>query len=219
VKSTKADRIGAIAGDLCAVEDMFACKDLMARLGSKNIDARQRGSMIDPRWGRAAYLFNASIPGIDQMGGMGFLGNLLGQSTGLDTNAIQAILQGQQQQNQFALGKQGLGIQQQGLNLDQQQQQYLQQLGAMGFMNQNPWDMLNNYGNLVSGLTGQYGTGTGHQDTPYQGPSPFEAAIQGGIGGFSMGGGFGGLMGGGQQQQQPAPYSQAANNYFRPWGT
>ena len=45
---------------------MFALKDLMARLGSKNIDARQRGSMIDPRWGRAAYLFNASIPGIEQ---------------------------------------------------------------------------------------------------------------------------------------------------------
>jgi NADH-quinone oxidoreductase subunit G len=66
VRGTKPDRIGAIAGDLCAVEEMFALKDLMARLGSKNIDARQRGSMIDPRWGRAAYLFNASIPGIEQ---------------------------------------------------------------------------------------------------------------------------------------------------------
>lgn len=41
-------------------------KDLIARLGSKNVDARQRGSMIDPRWGRAAYLFNATIAGIDQ---------------------------------------------------------------------------------------------------------------------------------------------------------
>ncbi len=63
VRAARPDRIGAIAGDLCAVEEMFALKDLMARLGSRNIDARQRGSMIDPRWGRAAYLFNATIPG------------------------------------------------------------------------------------------------------------------------------------------------------------
>src|SRR5260221_665009 len=61
VKTTKPDRIGAIAGDLCAVEDMFACKDLMTRLGSQNIDARHAGSMLDPRCGRAAYIFNATI--------------------------------------------------------------------------------------------------------------------------------------------------------------
>jgi NADH-quinone oxidoreductase subunit G len=66
VKAARPDRIGAIAGDLCAVEEMFALKDLVARLGSRNVDARQRGSMIDPRWGRAAYLFNATIPGIEQ---------------------------------------------------------------------------------------------------------------------------------------------------------
>ena len=66
VKLAKPDRIGAIAGDLSAVEDMFALKDLLNQLGSKNYDARQRGSMIDPRWGRAAYLFNATIPGIDE---------------------------------------------------------------------------------------------------------------------------------------------------------
>src|SRR6185369_1430373 len=44
VKAAKPERIGAIAGDLCAVEDMFALKDLVARLGSRNYDARQRGS-------------------------------------------------------------------------------------------------------------------------------------------------------------------------------
>ena len=75
VKATKPDRIGAIAGDLCAVEDMFALKDLLTRLGSKNIDARQRGSMIDPRWGRAAYLFNASIPGIDDADALLIIGS------------------------------------------------------------------------------------------------------------------------------------------------
>ncbi|MET0443851.1 MAG: NADH-quinone oxidoreductase subunit NuoG, partial [Pseudorhodoplanes sp.] len=38
VKAAKPERIGAIAGDLCAVEDMFALKDLVARLGSRNYD-------------------------------------------------------------------------------------------------------------------------------------------------------------------------------------
>src|SRR6187431_1649409 len=48
VKATNAARIGAIAGDLASVEDMFALKDLMTRLGSKNIDARQDGAALDP---------------------------------------------------------------------------------------------------------------------------------------------------------------------------
>jgi NADH-quinone oxidoreductase subunit G len=66
VKASSGARIGAIAGDLCAAEDMFALKDLMTRVGSPNIDARQDGAAIDPKWGRASYLFNATIPGIDQ---------------------------------------------------------------------------------------------------------------------------------------------------------
>src|SRR5437763_2332586 len=41
VKGTAPDRIGAIAGDLCAVEEMFALKVLMEKLGSRNIDCRQ----------------------------------------------------------------------------------------------------------------------------------------------------------------------------------
>src|SRR6267154_47208 len=57
---------GAIAGDLAAVEEMFALKDLMTRLGSQNIDCRQEGEALDPKWGRASYLFNATIAGIEQ---------------------------------------------------------------------------------------------------------------------------------------------------------
>jgi len=59
-------RVGAIAGDLCGAEEMFALKDLMGRLGSVNIDARQDGAAVDPAWGRASYLFNATIAGIEQ---------------------------------------------------------------------------------------------------------------------------------------------------------
>jgi NADH-quinone oxidoreductase subunit G len=66
VKGTKGDRIGAIAGDFATVEEMFALKDLMGKLGSANIDCRQDGAALDPANGRASYLFNATIAGIDQ---------------------------------------------------------------------------------------------------------------------------------------------------------
>ena len=58
-------RVGALVGDLAAVEEIFALKDLMTRLGVSNLDCRQDGSALDPRWGRASYLFNATIAGIE----------------------------------------------------------------------------------------------------------------------------------------------------------
>ncbi len=66
IRVTKSARIGGIVGDLAGVEEMYALKDLLTRLGSKNIDARQDGSALDPAWGRAAYLFNATIAGIER---------------------------------------------------------------------------------------------------------------------------------------------------------
>src|SRR5438874_2129821 len=65
LKQTEPKRVGAIAGDLAAVEEMFAPKDLLTRLGTVNLDCRQDGAALDPRWGRATYLFNATIAGID----------------------------------------------------------------------------------------------------------------------------------------------------------
>jgi NADH-quinone oxidoreductase subunit G len=58
-------RIGAIAGDLSAVEEMFALKDLLAKFGSSNL-AVQGGDAFDPKAGRASYIFNPTIAGIDQ---------------------------------------------------------------------------------------------------------------------------------------------------------
>src|ERR1700761_5535340 len=58
-------RMGAIVGDLAAVEEIFALKELMTRLGVVNLDCRQDGLALDPAWGRASYLFNATIAGID----------------------------------------------------------------------------------------------------------------------------------------------------------
>ena len=65
VKAAKPEKIGAIAGDLAACEEMFALKDLMGKLGSANIDCRQDGSAFDPALGRASYLFNATLAGLE----------------------------------------------------------------------------------------------------------------------------------------------------------
>ncbi len=58
-------RIGAISGDLAAVEEMFALKELLAKAGSANL-AVQGGDAFDPRAGRASYIFNPTIAGIEQ---------------------------------------------------------------------------------------------------------------------------------------------------------
>ena len=58
-------RIGAIAGDLAAVEEMFALKQLLESLGSANL-AVQGGAAFDAGLGRASYLFNPTIAGIEQ---------------------------------------------------------------------------------------------------------------------------------------------------------
>jgi NADH-quinone oxidoreductase subunit G len=66
IKAAKPERIGAVAGDMATAEEMFALKDLLARLGSGNVECRQDGMQVDPAGGRSGYLFNASITGIDQ---------------------------------------------------------------------------------------------------------------------------------------------------------
>jgi len=67
-------RIGAIAGDLAAVEEMFALKDLLAKRGSVNL-AVQGGDAFDPNGGRAGYTFNPGIAGIDQADALLILGS------------------------------------------------------------------------------------------------------------------------------------------------
>jgi NADH-quinone oxidoreductase subunit G len=66
VKATAPSGVGAIIGDLATVEEMFALKVLFAKLGSPNIDCRQDGSKLHPKFGRASYLFNSTIAGVDQ---------------------------------------------------------------------------------------------------------------------------------------------------------
>jgi NADH-quinone oxidoreductase subunit G len=65
VAKTSGEKIGAIAGDLAAVEEMYALKLLMQSLGSPNLDCRQDGAALDPALGRASYVFNPTIEGIE----------------------------------------------------------------------------------------------------------------------------------------------------------
>ena len=58
-------RIGAIAGDLCDAESMLALKELMAALGSANLDGRADGARFDATR-REFYLFNTTIAGIEE---------------------------------------------------------------------------------------------------------------------------------------------------------
>src|SRR6202047_3112196 len=74
VKQTPPERIGAIAGDLCAVEEMFALQLLMQSLGAVSLDCRQDGAKLDPSLGRASYIFNPAIAGIAQADGLMSIG-------------------------------------------------------------------------------------------------------------------------------------------------
>ncbi|MFB9267890.1 NADH-quinone oxidoreductase subunit NuoG [Bradyrhizobium erythrophlei] len=67
-------RIGAIAGDLAAVEEMFALKELLAKFGSANL-AVQGGDAFDAKAGRGSYIFNPTIAGIDQADALLIIGS------------------------------------------------------------------------------------------------------------------------------------------------
>ena len=74
MKGVAAHRVGAIAGDLCSVEDMFALRTLMTSIGTPNLDCRQDGAKLDPAWGRASYTFGA-VEDIEQAGALLIVGS------------------------------------------------------------------------------------------------------------------------------------------------
>ncbi|VAW13817.1 NADH-ubiquinone oxidoreductase chain G, partial [hydrothermal vent metagenome] len=55
-------------------EEIYALKALMDALGSPNLDCRSDGSALDPKFGRASYLFNATIAGIEEADGIMIIG-------------------------------------------------------------------------------------------------------------------------------------------------
>jgi NADH-quinone oxidoreductase subunit G len=64
LKATPADQIAAIVGDLAAVEEVKALKDLMQGLSVRNLDCRQDGAKL-ARMPRQGYLFNSGFAGIE----------------------------------------------------------------------------------------------------------------------------------------------------------
>ncbi len=58
-------KIGAVAGDLADCESIVALKDLMGKLGSKNLECRQDGAQFDVSE-PSGYLFNTTIAGIEK---------------------------------------------------------------------------------------------------------------------------------------------------------
>ncbi len=74
IRGVAGRRIGAIAGDLAAVEEMFALKLLVESLGSANL-AVQGGGAFYPAAGRASYIFNPTIVGIEQADALLIIGS------------------------------------------------------------------------------------------------------------------------------------------------
>jgi NADH-quinone oxidoreductase subunit G len=75
LSSLPGERIGAIAGDLASVEEVFALKLLMQSLQSPNVDCRQDGTALDPALGRGSYIFNATIAGIESADALLIIGS------------------------------------------------------------------------------------------------------------------------------------------------
>jgi NADH-quinone oxidoreductase subunit G len=100
LKAAKPERIGAIAGDLAGAEEMFALGDLFARIGSFNFDCRQDGAKLDPRLGRASYLFNSTIDGIEQADAI----LLVGTNPRLEAAVLNARIRKRWRQGGLAVG-------------------------------------------------------------------------------------------------------------------
>ncbi|WP_420960109.1 NADH-quinone oxidoreductase subunit NuoG [Brucella sp. IR073] len=100
VSATSGDRIGAIAGDLASVEEMYALKSLLSSLGSKNIDCRQDGVVLDPSLGRASYIFNPTIEGIEDADAL----VIIGSDPRHEAAVLNARIRKRQRQGHFPIG-------------------------------------------------------------------------------------------------------------------
>ncbi|MBK1656710.1 NADH-quinone oxidoreductase subunit NuoG [Paracraurococcus ruber] len=74
LKGLPGDRIGAVAGELADAEAILALKDLMAALGSRNLDCRTDGAALDATR-RDFYTFNTGIAGIEEADALLIIGS------------------------------------------------------------------------------------------------------------------------------------------------
>lgn len=100
VAGTSGDKIGAIAGDLASVEEMYALGVLIKSLGSENLDCRQAGAKLDPSLGRASYIFNPTIAGIEDADA--FL--IIGSNPRFDASVLNARIRKRWRQGGVEIG-------------------------------------------------------------------------------------------------------------------
>jgi len=105
VKKAAPEKIGAIAGDLASVEEMYALKLLMQSLGSPNIDCRQDGTALDPKLGRASYIFNPTIEGIEQADAL----LIVGSNPRIEAAVLNARIRKRWRMGEFPIGVIGEG--------------------------------------------------------------------------------------------------------------
>jgi len=105
VKQAAPEKIGAIAGDLASVEEMYALKLLMQSLGSPNIDCRQDGTALDPKLGRASYIFNPTIEGIEQADAL----LIVGSNPRIEAAVLNARIRKRWRMGEFPIGVIGEG--------------------------------------------------------------------------------------------------------------
>lgn len=75
VSKVKGSKIGAVAGDMASVEEMYALKTLLHKLGTVNMDCRQDNAALNPHYGRASYIFNPGISGIEESDALLIIGS------------------------------------------------------------------------------------------------------------------------------------------------
>src|SRR3954465_11243771 len=74
LKGIPGERIGAVAGELVDAEAMVALRDLLAALGSRNLECRTDGAALDASR-RDFYTFNSGIAGIEEADALLIIGS------------------------------------------------------------------------------------------------------------------------------------------------
>jgi len=100
ISTADAAKIGAIAGDMAGVEEIYALKLLLNALGSQFHDCRQDGSILRPEYGRASYLFNPTIAGIEQSDAL----LIIGANPRFEAAVLNARILKRQRQGAYPIG-------------------------------------------------------------------------------------------------------------------
>ena len=104
LRDVPGNRIGALAGDLADAESMLALKDLLAALGSANLDCRPGGAAFDVSR-RDYYLFNSTIAGIEEADAI----LLIGTNPRHEAPILNARIRKRWRQNRLPVGVIGQG--------------------------------------------------------------------------------------------------------------